>query len=414
MGAWLLFWSAYLLMGVADVPFHGDEATQLFMGRDYHYQFVHHDPAQVRYSENPTTPTEQHLRLLNGTLPKYAYGWLSASMGYTLETLNNQWDWGADWAYNLASNHMPAPDLLYWARMASTLLLVVGLWGIFTLGYQLGGVSVALVASAYYALNPALLLNGRRAMMEGWMIGFSVVTVLASVWHVRTHTWQSLLALGISSGLAVASKHTAAFAVLGVFLGAGVWHIWAMWRNLAFSLRPLMHLMVAGVLALGVFYALNPAWWHEPLARIQTVLALRTELLVGQTTTFGGYTNLGEQAHGWADHTLMVLPQYYEVSGWQNNISEQITYYESTLWRGISLGGSSLGALVVGILCLVGIVRTWQARKHPVALLLLFWGAITLILTLLLTPLAWQRYYLPAYPIVGLLLAQGVRAMIKS
>ncbi len=411
VGAWLFFGVLYSLLGTAAVPFHGDESTQLYMGRDFHYQFLTGNLTQVLYSDAPTNPTEQHLRLLNGTLPKYVYGAISAALGYTLDTLHEQWDWGADWTYNAQHGHLPATDLLLAARLSSALLLAVGFGGIFGLGYALGGWPTALIASGYYLLNPALLLNGRRAMMEGWMLGFSVLTMLSGLWAMRAPKTRSWLALGLSSGLAVASKHTAAFAVLAAFLSVAGWHSVAAIRVRHLPLRAFAGIITAVLLALGVFYALNPAWWGAPLARIGTVLSLRTELLAGQTATFGGYATFGEQLQGWAEQTLVVLPQYYEVTGWDTYISAQIQHYESLIWRGISLGGSSVGALLMGMLCLLGIAQTWRERANPAAPLLLSWLLVTLALTLLLTPLAWQRYYLPAYPIIGLLLAQGVRRL---
>ena len=85
---------------------------------------------------------------------------------------------------------------------------------IFALGQMLGGRPVAYLASLYYALNPALLIEGRRAMMEGSLTFFSLLTVLAGIWLLQKRRWWTAILLGIAAGLALASKHTAVFTVV--------------------------------------------------------------------------------------------------------------------------------------------------------------------------------------------------------
>ncbi len=101
--------------------------------------------------------------------------------GFTVDQINEQWDWGADWNYNQSNNHAPSFSLLLISRLPSALLLAAGIVIIFALGRALGGRPAAYLAAAYYALNPPLLLDGRRAMMEGSLIAFSLLTVLAGV-----------------------------------------------------------------------------------------------------------------------------------------------------------------------------------------------------------------------------------------
>ena len=181
------------------------------------------------------------LRLLNGTVNKYLIGLAWHLGGYSVSDLNEQWDWGADWNYNQSSNHAPSAVLLYVSRLPSALLLAAGAVILFALGRSLGGRSVAYLASLYYALNPALLINGRRAMMEGSLIAFSLLAVLAGVWLLqRRALWMAIL-LGIAAGLALASKHTAAFTLVAVFGACGVYALVEWIRPLTPTLRRLSH-----------------------------------------------------------------------------------------------------------------------------------------------------------------------------
>ena len=411
---WILALAAYMLAGTKLTPFHGDEATQIFMSRDYAYQFIQRDLNLVRYHDPPRSPQEQELRLLNGTINKFLIGLAWHLGGFGVDDLNQQWDWGADWDYNVRNGHAPSVALLNTARWPSSLLMAAGSAIMFALGWLLRGRPVAYLASLYYALNPALLLNGHRAMMEGSFIFFSLLTVLAGVCWLRHGGWQWVLLLGLSSGLALASKHTAAVTVATVFAGCAVTILIQRKHDNA-SLRRLAGLITAGVAALLVFYALNPAWWDNPVARVGTVLNLRENLLATQINVFGGYANLSDRLGGFGRQALLALPQYFEGSGWGSAIDDQITTYEASAWRGVSVGGSELGAALLLVMIGNGV---WHLMRSPavdttVRWTFGLWGLATLAMTLGLTPLEWQRYYLPVYPIIGLLAATGLVDIVQ-
>ncbi len=412
---WLLVLIIYIFGGTGAVPFHGDESTIIYTSRDYFYQFVQRDLSLVTFNETPISPTEQHLRLLNGTVSRYLFGLVWYTRGGSINTINEQWDWGADWQYNLSNGHIPTDDLLITARTVSSALLAASVVVLFTIGMMLGGRWVAYLASLYYALNPAVLLNGRRAMMEGGLLLFTLLVVLMGLWYIRKRTWRAAIGLGIASGLAVASKHPAAVTVLAVFGGIALDWLWTLYRNreLKLIMPRIAHIIVAGFLAFGVFYVINPAWWGDPVGRLGYVINTRTELLEGQVNTFGGYVDFGDQSAGFLRQTFVVSPQYYEVDTWQEWIAAPIAAYESSIWRGVSLGGSVGGALVIITLMSIG---AWSlvmksSLEWGIKFIIGLWVTGTLLVTLLLTPLEWQRYYLLAYPAVGLLAAVGIRAI---
>ncbi|MDX1991294.1 MAG: glycosyltransferase family 39 protein [bacterium] len=407
---WVSLLAAYIIAGVRLVPFHGDESTQIYMSRDYDYQFRQNDWSLVRYSPTPISPTEQQLRLLNGTLYKYLVGFGRHIAG--IETTNEQWDWGADWNYNQSFGHAPSEDLLRIGRTTSALFLAAGVGVMFLLGRQLGGRPVAYFASLYYALHPVLLLNGRRAMQEGMMTFFALLVVLLTIWFLKRRSWRSAVLLGVAAGLALASKHTNIFTVAAVFGAIGLHLLYRFFQRQPHTAILKMALQVAliGLLTSGVFYALNPAWWGEPLERAQFVLNERRTLLNFQEGLFGGYSDFAEQIGGFARQTFLAQPQYFEVDNWAGFIGDQIAQYEASPWRGITLAGSTLGGVLLALLTLIGLWRLWQDRAiaGETRWIVGLWAVVVLAATALLTPLEWQRYYLPAYPMIGLLAASGV------
>jgi 4-amino-4-deoxy-L-arabinose transferase-like glycosyltransferase len=453
----------YIVAGAASVPFHGDESTQIYMGRDFYYQFVWGDLRYIAFNADPAThispdfATEQELRLLNGTVIKYVFGWVASVSGLAFEQINTQWDWCCDWQYNVQQGHLPAPALLQRTRLISAAFLAGSVFVFFAIARQLGGRGVAYLATLYYVLHPAVLLNGRRAMMEGGLLFFALLALWAAVrlaahwaktpspvdrgegslaassfslralWAKfdqsavpsRAHKTRGLggegylFLFGIFGGLALATKHTNLFGLLALFGALGMVALYqrAGWRITAARLAALVG---AGLLLLGVFYALNPAWWGDPFARAQWVLHKRTALLTIQTAALGSYPDLGAKLNGFFQQVLVGLPQYYEVAAWQDYIGGQIADYEASLWRGVSVGGSLIGGLMLGVLAWVGMVALWRNQHSAggVRGVLLVYTLMLLLLTIGLTPLEWQRYYLPVFPLIGLYAALGVKALV--
>ncbi len=407
---WLIGLVAYILAGTPLTPFHADESTQIYMSRDYVYQFIERDWSLVRYGNPPINDAEQRLRLLNGTINKYTIGLVWHLAGFEQSDLNEQWDWGADWDYNQHTGHAPIQELLLAARWPSAIMLAVGVVVMFVLGWALAGHLSALLASLYYTLNPALLLNGRRAMMEGSATLFGLLVVLMGVWYLRKPSWWGAALLGISAGLAFASKHSTVFAVAAVLGVVGVWSTVQTRRG-----QVVGWWLVAATIAALVFYLLNPAWWDNPIGRVGEVLRLRQELLDIQTDVFGGYTDIGDQVAGFLRQTLAALPQYYEAPGWDIYIGDQIARYEASVWRGVSIGGSLLGAVVLSGIIALGIWRLVHNKSiSPMTRWMVgVWALAVTLSTLPLTPLEWQRYYLPVYPVIGLLGASGLSDLLR-
>ncbi len=417
---WLLLIAFYCLGRIELVPLHGDEPTQISMGRDFYYQFVQGDWSKVRYTPwdelSPEAAAEQDLRLLNGTLPKYLFGLTAYTGGYAVDEINEQWVWGAGWDWNHTNGHVPDEPLLMQTRVVSTTLLIVSAWALFGIGYLIQGQLVAVLASAMYILNPAVLLNGRRAMMEGSMLAFSLLALLAGLWLLRKQSWQRVMLLGIASGLAVASKHTAVFTIAAVFAGIGLFWLWEAVRQQKWRERMprLAKLCSAGIMALLVFFALNPAWWGDPIGRAQEVLERRSELLAGQTATFGGYEDFPAKISGFWRQVFVVelMVAETEIDGFLSNQQERIAQYQVSITSGYSPG--VMGGIALLMLVIIGIgamLRGFMAQGD--AWLLGIWAIAMLALTLLLTTLEWQRYYLPAYPVVSIFAALGIAQILQ-
>ncbi|HLY26839.1 MAG TPA: phospholipid carrier-dependent glycosyltransferase [Aggregatilineales bacterium] len=403
----------YVLAGVQAAPFHGDESTIIHKSRDWYLLIQGNLPALL-YSATPSQRAEQELRLLNGVISDYAIGMLSWFGGSTIQAVNEQWDWGADWAYNFSSGHAPTDAQLFVGRMSSALMTILSVALVFAIARRLGGKGSAFLAAVIYATFPSVLLNGRRAMFEGATL-LAITLVIATGLIVsecrnsssstsvptRWANQRAWIALGLASGFALASKHILVITLFGVFAA-----ILLLKRR--HILQTLALCVLAGVLALIAFLALNPAWWSAPLVVPGEVLRLREDLANGQIEQYGGYSSTGQRLSALISDVFSP-PQYYEDQrGWPQWIAPQIAAYEASGFEGITWSGIGIAlAYMLGIAgFVVWVTRALQRQPLPGGnksghrespSLILVWVVLisSIIGIYILTPLPWQRYYLP-------------------
>lgn len=418
---WLLALALYIAAGVPLASFHGDEAMQVYMSDDYAVAFFDRDLPRLTAGPPYNVDAEAQLRILNGSVNRYSIGLLWHLAGYSRADLPPApgWDWGLDYDSNVATGHRPADALLHLARLSSALLLAVSAAAMFGLGWQVGGRPLAYAASALYTLNPVILLNGRRAMMEGSLLAFGLLAVLlaAQISRRRAHgqpagAWW-WLALAAASGLTLASKHSGAVFVAAAFGWVALAELLRRPRALVSAA---LRLAASGALALALFIALSPALWSDPPARLRDLLAVRAELLAIQVQADpAAPMPLAQRVEFILTQPFIAPPLHFEAGGWTSfaPISDEIARYMASPLSGWQFGpviGAALtllaafGAVALAVPRLRGSVPLGHAAG------LLLWLALALA-AMLTNPLPWQRYYLPLIPPVTLLAVVGAAAL---
>ena len=402
---WLGLLTLYVLVGAAIVPFHGDESTQIFMGRDYY-----HGLAKIAHDDS--SGTEKHLRLINGSIAKTIYGWIAASSDIPLDDLNDQWNWDKGYARNRAANRIPDGNVLYKGRLASAWQLALAVWVFFGFARLTMGRPTAWLASGLFALHPAVLLNGRRAMMEGSHLLGMMLILLAAAWLLQQRKWRACLALGCAIGLAVAAKHPNVFVAALVFFACFSFDLAQTIRKQRGTARVWGRLLMTCLTALLVFYALNPGWWLAPLSTARTALRMRADLLRDQTAAFGGYASAAERTDGFFRFVFAGENQYFEDPAWADYdvIHAQIETYQGSGLAGFGADGNSLGGWLFLLMATGGglhFVRNKRIRREY-RWLMMVWGLGLMALIFAVTPLPWGRYYLPLIPFVTSMAAYGL------
>jgi 4-amino-4-deoxy-L-arabinose transferase-like glycosyltransferase len=395
----------YILAGVLAVPFHGDESTIIYMSQDIGSlrpdritTLFYRDPPQV-------DPAIQELRLLNGSITFFGIGALRRLVGFRSADLAQQWDWGANYAYNEATGHIPSPPLLFVSRLWSAFCTLLSTAILFAIARRLLPRTGTWLTALMYVLLPVLLVNGRRANFEGSV----QITLMLLLWAAVTLTQRIAtgrdkpihwLLVGAAAGMATSAKHNSLLVsapVLAIVIVYGL----SQRRDWGRALR---HALLVGAAMAAIFFALNPAWWSiDP--RVPTeVLRLRVNLLQDQAGQFGGFANVGERIAA-ALTNVIAPPQYYEVeAGWPEWIAGQIQQYESQTFLLVPLRGVPLPPITL-IVAVIGVI---VLPRTPAAQLIRLSAIFTLLSLLLLNPLPWQRYYLPLVPFYALFYGAGI------
>jgi hypothetical protein len=108
---------------------------------------------------------------------------------------------------------------------------------------------------------------------------------------------------------------------------------------------------------------------------------------------------------------------HFEVAYWANaeTITAEINRYMASPLSGLQFGWFI--GLPLTLLAGVGIAACLWPIFHPqqswaLSLGLLLWLGVTIV-SLLVNPLPWQRYYLPLYPVATLLTGVGLQAAVR-
>jgi hypothetical protein len=410
---------AYILVGTWAAPPHGDEYMQMSMARDVFY-LLRSEWDRVWVQAAPEPDTEPYLRLLNGSLNKTLIGILWWVSGQPEADLPDIYAWGMTHAWNVAEGRVPSDAALQVARWPSSIMAALGVLPMFWLGWQVRRRSMAYPAAILYALHPALLLNGRRAMLEG---SLSLFTLLVMAWALamivaehsaharglvrRLPVWGRFAILGALCGFALSAKHT------GIVVSAAAL-ISVLLTSLA-RRRDWGKVWLTGMSALVMvltFLLCNPGYWRNPLGTTQVMIAARAELLSRQTADPAlAYTGLDQRLMALVVQPFLAPPQYFEAPTWGGLIDAQTTVYERSSWDGWTAGTLlTWGLTGLAILGMAGVVvDSW--RGNLLALALAVWLMVVVAYSLTI-PLNWGRYYLPLVLIGCVLAAHGLGRLL--
>ncbi len=427
-GVWLLALAIYAVSGVGLSTFHGDEAMLTYATHDYATMFIYRQPQQLLTGPPYIFDSEQHLRMLNGSVQRYTSGFAWHVAGFTTGDLTDQapgWDWGQSYETNVENGKRPTDALLHTIRAPQALFFSVSIVVMFVLAHQFVSHPFAYFVSAIYGLHPILLLQGRRTVLEGSVLCFGLLTILLAAMlskHLTNPANSRRLFIGwwaalvLSAGLTVASKHSGAVYVAAAWL----WLLASVRfdRPLRSLSARLVTLFVCGVLSIAWFVALSPALWNDPIPRLQDLVRLRNELLSIQVLiNEDAPTSLPQRVAGIVTQPFVAPVVHYEIGNWRGvpDIEAEMNRWAQSPLPRWPRGG----LLVVALTVLAGaglFFVLWPPTRRSTpqnAIGLMLWLGIVLV-GLLANPMPWQRYYLPLIPIYCLMAGIGLQGVFYT
>lgn len=415
---WLLFLAAFILIGVPDASFHGDETSFIYSSRDYAALFLRGKPQDVSI-DLPVDDDVEYLRLVDGSLARYSIGLAWYLAGYSESDLpTHNFNWTTGYAENLADGRIPGLPLLTVARLPSATFLTLSVAVMFALGWRFGGQAMAFVVSGLYALNPIIVLNGRRALQEGGLLCFGLLTMLVGAiisqrrerGHVPLALWIGLIVAG---ALALVSKNNG-------FVYVAAAYLWILAPDLPRPralLRTAGRLVICGALTIALFVALSPGMWRDPVRNTLVAAWARVEAMQDQAAHDPeAPTTLARRASD-----ILTQPFLRPLDHWESGSpnaaegqSDLIAAYDASPISGIHFG-AVLGVPLT-LLAILGVVASLSARLRPyrsaaLARGLLLWLGVNIVVLLGL-PLPWQRYFLSLIPVATILAAVGLWAVV--
>lgn len=416
----------------------------IYTSKDFTTAFIDHNLQSLPVNPPYDIDSDSRLRLLNGSVMRYTIGFIMQLDGLTEKDLPPRpgWDWGLHYADDVASGHLPSDAVLMAGRTAALIYFGLSILAMFGVGWQFGGRWVAYIASALYTFNPIILLSGRRALVEGAMLGFGLLTVWTALEIAKrlalppaikdgetTHRkglWGWWLAVIVSSALALVSKYTGTIFVASAFGGIFVAEIVRTFRkpsnpSQAYGslISSTVKLTVSGLLALALVVALSPALWNDPISRVRDLGQMLQEqvAIVVSILTPDAPTTIPQRVAGIVTQPFLTPVAYFEQASWAEAapVTAEIAKYEASPLTGIPV--KPITGIILTLLAGIGLVAVFSARLRPykswaLSAVLLIWLLVTLV-NLLINPLPWQRYYLPLIPVDTLLAAIGVMGLVK-
>jgi hypothetical protein len=429
--SWLAL-AALVLWGTARVPFHPDEATHIYLSRDFD-QLLAGGPRAVTWQATEQPADVLRYRLLEAPLSRYLIGLARTVGGQAAVSVD--WDWTSSWESNVGAGALPSERLLFWSRLPAALSAAAAPLLVYALGRRMAGRGAGLAAAALYGLNALTLLHGRRAMSEGPLL----LLMLLAAWLVVRAPRKWPVAC-MAAALALAAKVTAVAVLPALAAGLVLAGAKGSSGSQAETNRARPWLAAAARLAAGAavvvvtWWAVNPALWAQPVAGLRAMVRERSAFMAlqqGAADTFAPGLVLaspGERAAATLYHVFFAPPAYWDVANYAEQTRAAEERYAALplhrLLRGPQIRANMLpGAVLLGLAlagAAHGALRLWQwrapASRRVEQETLAVVGALTLgaLAVSYAANVPWQRYYLPLLPAACLWAGVGASWALQS
>lgn len=390
--------------GIASVPFHPDESTQVYMSADFKTLFIR--PTDLFWQPASADDLRMFYREIDPPLTRYLIG---SSITITGQAAPEQdWDWSKSWPENQATGALLSVNVLLISRMGVAFLFPFSLFLAYLIGKNLKSSALGWLNMGLLAINPLVLIHTRRAMAESALLFGILLTLWGTISWRRQRFW-----LAIPAALAFNAKYSALpLALIG--LTAVFWNFSGQQTPIR---KKLLHGLIYAALFVAVTWLLNPFMWSAPVSAVRHAFEKRQELISQQSQVFGSVSStavldtLNEKFNGLFAQLYFAPPAIEDVANYSVDLKQASLEYTNNplhnFLRGWVAGSIILFLSLLGLtLWIFLLFRTKPLSRSSILILtalLLQWAAIFIMIKF-----PFQRYYIPLIPYVTLLVSISV------
>jgi hypothetical protein len=398
-----VFWAFFYFGNIFTVPFHPDESTQIFMSSDVELLF--NNTTDLIFDNTKSIGVREKYRLLDAPLTKYFIG-LSRSV-FQEKALIIDWDWSKSWSENLSA--LPSRSLLIASRVGISIFFPGSIFLIYLISKRFftNKIIPVIFVVIYFAFNSLLLLHSRRAMAEGILIFFLLLSLYSLLSLPKKWLWLSAIPISF----AINSKQSLFFLIpIAILL--------ILINNVSNIKILLFQIILFSCLVLSIYYISNPITWKNPIYVIKLMVSHREELSKNQVDAINSVTpefitnSFSEKIIAFIGQSFILPPAPQDISNYQSNLENSIqTYFNNPIHRGL-LRNLYIG-MIIFLITVWGFIRSFL--KLPIDLKIIFsFGYLFFIIeTLLYLNIPFQRYYLPSIPFMIIFSIFGVDQLLS-
>jgi 4-amino-4-deoxy-L-arabinose transferase-like glycosyltransferase len=407
--------AATYLRATETAPFHGDESEWINASRYFKYLFLDGDvdgqvwrPSFITRDQPP--------------LGRYVIGAVVWALGNDPLAVNRSYAWDKDRDTNQREGRVPGPHLLDPVRRTMAIIGAASIVVLYVAGRILEGPITGAVGALFVIVSPLVQQYFAQARTESLLAlfsGLALIGVLAAArrFHADGEVGRLTWLTGVALGLALATKLTAALAVLGT----GAYAVLAVLSRQSHSLPEARRIVIWTALGLGLTVAVwvgsNPFLWGDPIGRTYSMLVQQQRIMEEQGVEFGGAAG-ADPLH----RARLVVERTFVENGTPTfdlglppggpPVFEP-TFLNVPGPAGISL---ELALAVVGFAALLWrAVASWRSGNRPgVETAFLCWLAAYFAGIAANLSLDWPRYYVPTAYFGSLLIGLGVAMIYRA
>lgn len=404
----LILLTVLYMSSIADVPFHPDESTSIFMSDDLEITFT--DPKSLFWQPGQVDNLRQHYRKLDPPTSRTIIGLSRLITGQP--SLPADWDWSLTWQENKQAGALPAPNLLTDSRIGIALFYPFSLLFFYLSVHEITDRLTAWLAMLFMAGNMLVLLHTRRAMTESFML-FTIILSLYFLVHFREKPWLSAIPVALALNAKLSAAPLAAVGGLVILLSA--------FQNKWLVKKWITQLAAYGLVILLLCLILNPFLWAHPVSAARSAWESRLELTERQVATVAEVSpeqvldSVPKRIGNLIAHLFFTPPAIADVANYLDETAQSAGRYLAHPLH--SLGRGPVAASLALILSLVGFIFSLLdliRTKSPPLLIFFLSGLAQIAAILLLVPLPFQRYILPAVPFACFWLAYAIATFVNG